>query len=152
MVKTYWLEGCDGYNKPLPVGAPDNGKSHGLKLEDYMTENEIEEQNLAVQRCIEEMTKQGEQDLENVNSKENSPSHGSPKSKGKLSNLSSSQQPTSKEPSFVKNLKPDLGSSQMDSNESMRMVSEVRHIKHKAKKKKEGRSNDKTNRKTVRRK
>lgn len=47
MVKTYWLDGCDGYDKVLPKGAPDNGKSHGLHLEDYMDTKEIE-----VQRAI----------------------------------------------------------------------------------------------------
>lgn len=71
IIKTYWLEGYEGYDKPLPVGAPDHGKSHGLKLKDYMTDAEIEAQMDAVQRCIDNMTLEGEKMMRDQEEAEN---------------------------------------------------------------------------------
>ena len=66
MVKTYWLDGCDGYNKILPKGAPDNGKSHGLHLEDYMDTKEIEIQRAIVAESLKIVEDDADEDNQQV--------------------------------------------------------------------------------------
>ena len=33
---TYWLSGKDDYDRPLPEWDPEDGPSHGLKIDDYL--------------------------------------------------------------------------------------------------------------------